>query len=239
MKKLLYIIVFSVLVPLITTAQTIDSQLLENCKKELADISAKKVDIHDIAFNSDGHWLILYGDIGYSYSYIPSSLENMLGKLNSAGTSIDKALLLSDSSFVLVYGGKQYTAQSLPTDFATELEAVSKKDKNIKSVAYKNGTRLMVFGSNGFIARGLPQKMVAKLAQLNKKKAPIRESAFYGTDGWVLLYGRTGMAFQGIPDDLCSVLQKFAKKGTVVNLVRFYGDKWVVVYDGYKVETNI
>ncbi len=239
MKKLLYIIVFSVLVPLITTAQTIDSQLLENCKKELADISAKKVDIHDIAFNSDGHWLILYGDIGYSYSYIPSSLENMLGKLNSAGTSIDKALLLSDSSFVLVYGGKQYTAQSLPTDFATELEAVAKKDKNIKSVAYKNGTRLMVFGSNGFIARGLPQKMVAKLAQLNKKKAPIRESAFYGTDGWVLLYGRTGMAFQGIPDDLCSVLQKFAKKGTVVNLVRFYGDKWVVVYDGYKVETNI
>ena len=114
MKKLLYIIVFSVLVPLITTAQTIDSQLLENCKKELADISAKKVDIHDIAFNSDGHWLILYGDIGYSYSYIPSSPENMLGKLNSAGTSIDKALLLSDSSFVLVYGGKQYTAQSLP-----------------------------------------------------------------------------------------------------------------------------
>jgi hypothetical protein len=47
------------------------------------------------------------------------------------------------------------------------------------------------------------------------------------------------MAFQGIPDDLSALLQKLGKKGTVVNLVRFFGDKWVVVYDGYKVESNI
>ena len=240
MKNILFILILSVMTSSLAMAQSsVDAQLLENCKKELADISAKKVEIHDIAFNSDGHWLILYGDIGYSYSYIPSPLENMLTKLNAAGTSIDKALLLSDSSYALVYGGKQYTSQSLPTELATDLDAVTKKDKNIKSVAYKNGERLTVYGSNGFIARGLPQKMVAKLAQLNKKKAPIRESAFYGTDGWVLLYGRTGMAFQGIPNDLCKVLQNLAKKGTVVNLVRFFGDKWVVVYDGYKVESNI
>ena len=81
--------------------------------------------------------------------------------------------------------------------------------------------------------------MAAKLAQLNNKKVSIRESAFYGSDGWVLLYGRSGLAFQNLPDDIVAVLQKFAKKGTPVNLVRFYGDKWVVVYDGYKVETNI
>lgn len=239
MKKLFYIIVFSVLTPLIASAQTIDSQLLENCKKELADISTKKVEIHDIAFNADGHWLILYGDIGYSYSYIPSPLENMLTKLNSAGTSIDKALLLSDTSWALLYNGKEYTAQALPAELSTDIAAAQKKQKNFRCLAYNAGERLTVYGANGFIAKGVPQKMAAKLAQLNHKKVPIRESAFYGSDGWVLLYGRTGMAFQGIPNDLCSLLQKLAKKGTPVNLVRFYGNKWVVVYDGYKVETNI
>ena len=239
MKKLFYIIVFSVLAPLIASAQTIDSQLLENCKKELADISAKKVAIHDIAFNTDGHWLILYGDIGYSYSYIPTPLENMLSKLNSAGTSIDKALLLSDTSWALLYDGKEFTSQSLPTDLSTDIDAAQKKQKNFRCVAYNTSCRLTVFGTNGFIAKGIPQKMAAKLAQLNQKKVSIRESAFYGSDGWVLLYGRNGMAFQNLPDDIVPVLQKCAKNGTPVNLVRFYGNKWVVVYDGYKVETNI
>lgn len=240
MKNLLLILIVWVITQTSALAQSsIEAQLLENCKKELTDISAKKVDIHDIAFNHDGHWLILYGDIGYSYSYIPSPLENLLTKLNSAETTINKAIMLSDTSWALVYNDKEYTAQSLPTDIATDIAAAQKKQKNLRCIAYKNGERLTVYGTNGFIANGLPQKMVAKLAQLNKKKAPIRESAFYGTDGWVLLYGRTGMAFQGIPDDLSALLQKLGKKGTVVNLVRFFGDKWVVVYDGYKVESNI
>ncbi|MBO4244619.1 MAG: hypothetical protein J6V76_01110 [Bacteroidales bacterium] len=239
MKKLLYIIVFSVLTPLIAAAQTIDSQLLENCKKELADISEKKVEIHDIAFNTDGHWLILYGDIGYSYSYIPTPLENMLVKLNAAGTSIDKAVLLGDTSWALLYNGKEYTAQSLPSDIATDIAAAQKKQKNFRCLAYKGECRLTVYGSNGFIAKGLPQQMVAKLAQLNKKKVSIREAAFGPDNGWVLLYGRTGIAFQNLPDDLTALLKKLGKKGTKVNLVRFFGSKWVVVYDDYKVETNI
>lgn len=240
MKKIFYFIALSLLGMAGAAAQTYESaQLLERCKQELLDISSKQVAIHDIVFNTDGHWLILYGDIGYSYSYIPSPLENMLVKLNSAGTDINKAVLLGDTSWVLLYDGNKYTSQSLPEGLTFDLESITKKDKPFKSVSFSSDKRVTLYGTNGFIAKGIPQRMAAKLAQLNNKKVSIRESAFYGSDGWVLLYGRSGLAFQNLPDDIVAVLQKFAKKGTPVNLVRFYGDKWVVVYDGYKVETNI
>ena len=240
MKKIFHILILTLLMPVLVAAQdAADSRLLQNLKKELADISSKQVEIHDIVFNSDGHWLILYGDIGYSYSYIPTPLENMLVKLNSEGTAINKAVMLSDTSWALVYNGNQYTSQSLPSLLSTDIASAQRKQKNLKALDVSGDKHLIVYGNNGFIAKGLPQRMVQKLAQLNSKRVPIRESSLCGNQGWVLLYGRNGLAFQNVPDDLARLLNKFGKNGTTVNLVRFFGGKWVVVYDGYKVESNI
>ena len=144
MKNLLLILIVWVITQTSALAQSsIEAQLLENCKKELTDISAKKVDIHDIAFNHDGHWLILYGDIGYSYSYIPSPLENLLTKLNSAETTINKAIMLSDTSWALVYNGKEYTAQSLPTDIATDIATAQKNKKIFAALPTKTAKGLL------------------------------------------------------------------------------------------------
>lgn len=240
MKKIFHFLILTLLTPVFVCAQdAVGSKLLDNLKTELADISSKKVEIHDIVFNSDGHWLVLYGDIGYSYSYIPTPLENMLVKLNSEGTSINKAVMLNDTSWALVYNDNQYTSQSLPSLLSTDIASAQRKQKNLKALDVSGDKHLIVYGSNGFIAKGLPQRMVQKLAQLNRKRVPIRESSLCGNQGWVLLYGRNGLAFQNVPDDLARLLNKFGKNGTTVNLVRFFGSKWVVVYDGYKVESNI
>lgn len=243
MKKLLYILILAALPFSKSIAQSaISDQLLQNCKKELDDIATKKVDIHDIAFNTDGHWLILYGDIGYSYSFIPSPLENMLTKLNSEGTNINKSVIMSDSSWILVYGDKQYTSQNINPDISTDLTSAANHKKNIKCLAISQGCRLTVYGTNGFIAKGIPPKMAEKLEQVNKKKWPVREAAFYqyqNQEGWVLLYGKRGIAFQNLPDDITAQLQKFVKQGKNINLVRFYGNKWIIIYDGYKSITNI
>ena len=239
MKKILFF-VFSVFMCLSVAAQTeVNKKLMQNLKNELSDISQKKIEIKDIAFNADGHWLIIFGDIGYSYSYLPTPIEDLLGKLNSEGTQINSSCLLSDTSWVLFYGDGKYSSVGLPQDIANELSRVKSKGK-VCGLAAKGGASVVRYGNNGFAAKSAPSSMLKKLAEINKRHVKIRDIQFVGSgNGWILLYGDKGLAFQNLPEGLAECLKNHVKKGRKVNIVRSYGDYWIVVYDGYKVETNI
>ncbi len=241
MKKL-----FTLLIALITfsaaDAQTeeeiIATKLLQKCKKELSEIAQKKVAINDICFNQDGHWLILYGDFGYSYSYVPSDLENLLVDLNSKETKIKQALIKGDS-WVLVYDDNKFTAHNFTSSVTDVLEKCKARKSTLTGIFVGNNNEILgLYGTNGFVARNCPEKQLAKINEINKKHRKLRNAAF-GNNCWVLLYGDNGFCFQDLPPDLQEFMKQSVNKKRTINFVRLYKDKWFVVYDDYKFATNV
>ncbi|MBR4266196.1 MAG: hypothetical protein IKQ46_09095 [Bacteroidales bacterium] len=242
MKKLCSLLIAMMFFGLTVDAQSDDdiiaAKLLQKCKNELEDIAKKKVAIKDICFNTDGHWLILFGDFGYSFSYVPTSLENLLVDLNGKQTQIKQALMSGDS-WLLLYDQNKYTSQ----DFSSAVTEVLDKCKARNSILTGIFTGpeneiLGLYGTNGFVARNCPEKQLAKINDVNKKHRKLRNAAF-GNNCWVLLYGNNGFCFQDLPSDLQDFMKKSINKKLTINLVRIFKDKWFVVYDDYKFATNV
>lgn len=221
-------------------ADELARKLLTNCKNELTEIAKKNVVINDITFNSDGHWLIIYGDYGYSFSFLPVEVEQTIEELNSNKTKIINCNLMSDTSWVVIYNNYQYKQHGYPQAAIKDLDRVAQQKKTINfSTCANSGKRLTSFSESGVIVYDIPAKAKEKIAQLNKERVKIKDAAFCNNNGWILLYGNRGAAFQNLPEDLSAFLKNSLQSGTTINLVRFYKDIWFVVYDGGKIKSNI
>lgn len=218
--------------------EIVAQKLLRKCKSEMEEVSKKKVKINDLAFNSDGHWLILYGDFGYSFSYVPTDMENLLVSLNQKEKKIKQALL-DGESWVLLYDKNEFTSSGYKPEAVKILNTCKGRNSSLTGIFVgPNGECLGVFGTNGYVSRGCPDKMVSKIGAVNKKHYPIK-NAMFSNNCWALFYGNGGFCFQGLPSDLQSWLKSSISKKYKVDFVRMFGDKWFVVYDGYKFETNV
>ncbi len=242
MKKIFAILAIIFLISICCNAQTeeeiIAEKLLTKLKTELLDISQKQLKINDIAINDDGHWLILYEDVGYSFSYVDLELEKQLLDKNSKGVKLKQALL-KGNSWVLLFSDNDFAQSGFDNTVVSVLNNCKSKNKNLNGIFLgDNGEILCLYATNGYVAKKCPKKMIDKLVLINNKQQKLRNAAF-SSEGWILLYSDKSFCFYGIPSSLETFLKQCVKNNNKVNLVRIFHDKWFVVYNDYKIQTNV
>ena len=131
--KLLFLASFLFVSLFSITAQN-EINNLNLLKSELDTISKQKLPINSVALNQNGDWIILYGDIGYSFVTMPGKLSSRLDTLNKQQKVVKDIDFTGKSGWVLLAQQNAFYSDSLPAKMLAGLKKINLKGQEIKSV---------------------------------------------------------------------------------------------------------
>jgi len=223
---------------LLTQAQKInDIQLL---KSELDTISQQKLTVNSVAVNQNGNWIILYGDIGYSFTQMPQKLSEKLETLNKKQIPLKDIDFIGKSGWLLLAAENAFYSDSLPEKFLNALKQVNKQGQTITCAdTYKNKT-LLLFGKNKYYKQNIPETLKKKIINLQYRNQYIKNAALTKNDGWALLYATKGFTYKNIPVATAEKMKELVQNGSSLDKIFFLPDnKWIIIYDKYKYASNL
>ncbi len=235
MKKYLKITVFLFFIIFLVhnTAQSQAIKDIETLKSELDTISAQQLPINSIALTPDSNWVILYGDIGYSYTNLPPKIVEKLSLLNK------EEKVLNDIDFygaskVILYEDNAFYSDSLPETLSTALSMLNKNGRKITGMNYApNGAWIILYNQNSYFQNNIPGSCRKKIENLAYRDQIIKQVAFCDK-AWVVFYSFAGYSYSGIPEKAAKQIDKLYKENHELNKIFFLANHWVIVYDSYK-----
>lgn len=234
MKKIIFI--FAFLVPTMLWSQNYLSKF-QKLKEELDYIASVKQKIKTISISESGDWVILYGDVGYSYSAMPNLAKNYLSKCNSQGILLKDFDFFNDSSWVCISSHNAYAMKYAPSDIHKKLKFLNKNRVKIYNLSYNNGHWAIVYGRGNIEAHNIDENMQNNIKLLKKNNRLIKKIEFCN-EGWLILYGKNGFKANNLRQDLISSLNNLQKADNEINTVAFFNSAWIIIYDDYKYLSN-
>jgi len=236
MKKIILIVFL--LIPYLTYSQPDLNNKLSKLKEELEYIADNKIEIKNIAFSNTGDWVIFYGEIGYSYNYLPDKAKDRLTELNKNEDIITDFEIFNES-WVTVSNNNAYSVYKAEKGLVSMLKKLNKNGKKIKDIDFsENGGWVVLFGKSGFASNKIPENAAKKLQKLNKEKKETYKIELYRNKGYVILFENNGLTFENIPSEAEIKIKELKKEKKKINIVKFYKDKWIIIYDDYKFYCN-
>jgi hypothetical protein len=236
-RNILFFIVF-LLISYSGNSQTVihNSALL---KSELDTISKQKLPIVSVALDQNGDWIILYGDIGYSFVNMPQKLAKKLDTLNKKQIPLKDIDFVGKSGWVLLAEDNAFYSDSLPQKFLSGLKKINQKGKIIKCIDVFEDKGIVLYTHNLFYRENIPMSLEKKLSDLKYRNQRVKNVALTTDDGWIALYATKGFSYYNIPAEMSEKIKRLVQNGSGLNDVFFLGDKWIVVYDNYKYISNL
>ncbi len=208
-------------------------------KSELDTLSAKKMPIVSVALNQAGDWIVLYGDIGYSFIRMPKKLSETLDTLNKKESLLKDIDFSGKSGWVLSVQENAFFSDSVQGKLLSNLKKINQQGKSLVSIDTYKDKSIAVFDRNYFYHEKAPASLKKKLSELQYRNQIVKNIALTKNDGWLVLYSAKGFAYYNIPLATAQKIKQLIQNGSYINKVFFLNDKWIVVYDDYKYVSNL
>ena len=213
-----------------------NSELL---KSEIDTISKQKLPIVSVALNQQGDWIILYGDIGFSFVSMPAKLAAKLDTLNKKQIPLKDIDFTGKSGWVLLAEDNAFYSDSLPPKLLAGLKRINQQGKIIKCVDVYKNKGVVIYTYKSYCQQNVSALLKKKLSDLKYRNQKVKNIALTKNDGWIVLYATKGFAYYNIPVAMSVKIKELIQNGSILNKVFFLGDKWIVVYDDYKYISNL
>ncbi len=233
MKK---IIIVLVLLPNVIFAQDFLSKFTK-LKEEIDYISTQKQEIKTISIAPNGDWLVLYGDLGFSYNNIPKSAKLHLEKNNKNNFLIKDFDFVNDSAWVCLSRHNAFAMRYVQQNLVEELKTLNKKKENIYQFASQNEKWIIIYGKGKIASYKIEPELQKTISNLKKQKRLIKKICF-SNSGWVVLFGKNDYKTHNVNQDVINELENLKKKDKKINFVVFFNAAWIIIFDDNKYLCN-
>ncbi len=208
-------------------------------KSELDTISKQKLPIISVALNQNGNWIILYGDIGFSFVTMPAKLSAKLDTLNKKQVPLKDIDFAGKSGWVLLARDNAFYSDSVPEKLLSGLKRINQQGKIIKNIDIYKDKAVILYTPKAYFQHNISALLKKKLNDLRYRNQKVKNIALTKNDGWIVLYAVKGFSYYNIPLTMSTKIKELVQNGSKLNKVFFLGDKWIVVYDDYKYISNL
>lgn len=236
-RKLLSVILFLLISYFGNTQTTINNSAL--LKSELDTISKQKLPIISVDLNQNGNWIILYGDIGFSFVSMPDKLSAKLDTLNKKQIPLKDIDFAGKSGWVLLAADNAFYSDSIPDKLLSGLKRINQQGKIITGIDVYKDKGVVLYTPKSFYQHNISAVLKKKLSDLKYRNQHIKNIALTKDDGWIILYASKGFTYHNIPIEMSEKIKELVQNGSVLDKVFFLGNKWIVVYDDYKYISNL
>lgn len=236
-RKILSIILFLFISYFGNTQTTINNPAL--LKSELDTISKQKLPIVSVDLNQNGNWIILYGDIGFSFVNMPAKLSAKLDTLNKKQIPLKDVDFAGKSGWVLLAADNAFYSDSIPEKLLMGLKRINQQGKIITGIDVYENKELVLYTPKSFYQHNISSVLKKKLAALKYRNQHVKNIALTKDDGWIILYAAKGFTYHNIPVEMSIKIKELVQNGSNLNKIFFLADKWIIVYDNYKYISNL
>jgi len=208
-------------------------------KSELDTISKQKLPIVSVALNQKGDWIILYGDIGFSFVTMPAKLSAKLDTLNKKQVPLKDIDFAGKSGWVLLAEDNAFYSDSIPEKLLSGLKRINQQGKIIKCIDIFKDKGVVLYTPKSYYQHNVSPLLKKKLSDLKYRNQRVKNIALTKNDGWIVLYAVKGFSYYNIPVAMSAKIKELVQNGSKLNKVFFIADKWIVVYDDYKYISNL
>jgi len=208
-------------------------------KSELDTILKQKLPIMSVAVNQKGNWIILYGDIGFSFITMPTKLSAKLDTLNKKQIPLKDIDFAGKSGWILLAEDNAFYSDSIPEKLLSGLKRINQQGKIIKCIDIFKDKDIILYTPKAYYQHNTSSLLKKKLAELKYRNQHVKNIALTKNDGWIVLYAVKGFSYHNIPVAMSTKIKELVQNGSKLNKVFFIADKWIVLYDDYKYISNL
>jgi hypothetical protein len=203
-------------------------------------VEAKNLPLNSFALTPAGDWLILFGDIGYSYIRTTPKIENTLQSYNAEKVYLKDIDFYENAGWSLITKHNAYTGDKIPEHIKNQLQSINQQKETIKCLDFnKSGAGFILYGYNKFYAKDLPKTFTDKMKDLQGRNQRVKYAAVNDDNSWVILYGKYGFSYYKTKDSLNDKLKLIAGQRKTLNRVFLEGDYWILTSDDAKIDSNL
>ena len=210
-------------------------------KKELdSTITANNLPLNSISVSPAGDWIVLFGDIGYSFIRTSSDIEEKLTKYNTEKTYLKDIDFFENAGWTLITKHNAYTGKNIPVHIKDQLAKINKKKLTIKCLEFnKSGAGLILYGYNSYYGKDLPASFNKKMKNLQYRNQRIKYASVNDDNSWVILYGDYGFSYFNIDPSAAEKLKSLSKQKKEINRVFLINEYWLITSGKSKIHTNL
>jgi hypothetical protein len=156
--------------------------------------------IKQIAFTSDGGWVILYNKNEASWKDIPQSASDKIRELNGAGVELKQIAFTSDGGWVILYNKNEAWWNGIPQSASDKIRELNGAGVELKQIAFApTGGWVILYNKNEAWWNDIPQSAIDKIRELNGAGSVLKQIAFTPDNGWMIFFDYNGAWAKGIP----------------------------------------
>ncbi len=228
-----------------TLSVQMNAQILLNnkdlLKKELdSTLNSQNLALNSLAVSPAGDWIILFGEIGYSFVQTAPTISETLKKNNTEKNYLKDIDFYENAGWSLITKHNAYNGNKIPKHIKTKLKAINQAKQTIKCLDFNTtGKGFILFGYNSFYGKDLPSNFKAKMYELQRRNQEVKYASINENGAWVILYGKYGFACYKTPLPLIKKLKELAKQKTPLERIFLFGEYWVLTTENAKIYNNL
>lgn len=215
-----------------------DKALLKN---ELdSTVAAKNLSLNSVAVSPAGDWVILFGDIGYSFVRTAPAVSEALQKNNTEKNYLKDIDFYENAGWSLVTKHNAYSGDKIPEHIKAKLQGINRDKQTVKCLDFNpKGEGVLLYGYNSFYGKSLPDNFKRKMYELQRRNQRVKYAAVNDDGAWVILYAKYGFSCYKTPDALTNRLKALARQKTDIQRIFLLGDYWIVSAENSAIYSNL
>ena len=204
-----------------------------NLSQTVTDLSARHVDIDEMARDASGEWIIVAEGKVYSSANFPQSIVDKTEEFIAAGKTVDAIAIAPDGNWVLVAENLWWRTNGVPLDLRQKISDRLSAGKRVTEIAFDmDGEGWTIISGSWAYSSHIPSDLYSAIIERHKSKRTIKQISI-GDDGRWLLIADDWYASNDVNPTCIDWLQKRQQAG--LSLDRFLlgpGDSWVLYSNG-------
>jgi len=235
MKRIFFL---ALLLPNILFSQDFFANIMA-LKSELNYIDSIGQTIKSISISKNAEWIVLYGDFGYTFSFLPPKAKDYVIKVNQQKSKInDFDFINGDTSWVCLSKNNAFAFEKVPKQLGEGLKKLNKNQFPIYQLSFINNRWSIIYAKGKVLYNGFSNSAKQKVENLQENGRLIKHIALKEPDGYVFLYGRNEYWAENIQQECLNELENLKNNNNEINLVYFFNNAWIIIYDKHKFFCN-
>ncbi len=173
-----------------------------------------------VALTKSNGNVAIYGNNGYSYSQIPTSLANAIKELNTNKETIKDVVLTDNGRWVVLYGDNGARWNNIPSDLERKIIEYNDNNETITSVALNSGGEWALVSTEHISASS---ESIRDWLSEGCEKYDLLWTVCMSDDGAIAVYDKGYRYLGSVPQDLKDAL---GETDLDVYICKFLGTSW-------------